>query len=68
MIYIAITMVENMNIVPNFVEACALSGSDTVAPYHGIRKLTFVKKNMGRSTVKGSLLRLVYQIISHRHQ
>ena len=44
MIYIAITMVENMNIVPNFVGACALSGSDTVSPYHGIRKLTVVKK------------------------
>ena len=40
----AITMVKYMNIVPNFVGACALSGSYTVAPYHDIRKLTAAKK------------------------
>ena len=38
------TVVKNIDIVPRLVAAHALSGCDTAAPYHGIGKLTVVKK------------------------
>ena len=38
------TVTNNLDIVPYLVAAHALSGCDTAAPYHGIGKLTVVKK------------------------
>ena len=38
------TVYANMYIVPSIIVAHALLGCDTVAPYHGIGKLTIVKR------------------------